>query len=65
MDMAGHLPQLDSTRFQNPDDLEEKDLDRGYDWDSQVWRHPVLNDFWKLMKTEHPTTLDGVHFCNS
>ena len=20
----------------------EKDLDRWYDWDSQVWRHPVL-----------------------
>jgi hypothetical protein len=25
----------------------------------------LLNDFWKLMKTEHPTTLDAVHCCNS
>jgi hypothetical protein len=65
MNMAGHPPQR-STRFQNPDDLGEKDLDRGYDWDYQVWHHPVLpNDFWKPMKTEHPAALDGVHCCNS
>lgn len=62
MDMAGHLPQRDGTRVEDPDDLGERDLDREYDWDCHVGRHPDLSDeFWKLMKTEHPATLNGVH----
>ena len=62
MEMAGHVPQRDGTRIEDPDGLGERDLDRAYDWDFWVGRHPgLLRDFWKLMKAEHPTTLDGVH----
>ncbi|OXV08435.1 hypothetical protein Egran_03803 [Elaphomyces granulatus] len=59
MEMAGHLPQRDGTDVEDPNALGERDLDRGYDWDFWVARHPgLLSDFWK---TNHPTTLDGVH----
>ncbi|OXV07665.1 hypothetical protein Egran_04570 [Elaphomyces granulatus] len=62
MEMAGHLPQRDGTRVEDPNALGERDLDRGYDWDFWVARRPELSsDFWKVMKTDHPATLDGVH----
>jgi len=56
--LAAQLPNRDAAaRFEDPDHLGERDLDREHNWGPYVGHLSLPDDFWRQVKLEYPTAL--------
>ena len=53
--LAARNTYNDAGRFEDPDHLGERDLDRLYDWSTHIGRFPDLShDYWDTLKASYP-----------